>query len=593
MIRRVHDTAGDARVFPVSPGFPPHSCWQLILFGLWGVATCFGATSVCADDARIRAHLLKLSHDDVQVRKTGLDALARTGDLRLEAVLNFYRSGSLYNFNDEIVLCEETIEDEDFNELAPLSDPLTNAPLTDPQGRQLLVPVEDLIEISPSRAERRLANNAKFFLRLSSPDEELRLSGAKKCGDPPAVIDALDRLREMMKNDPRPAVRYVAQESFYLIHLSETLPDQTPTTKATAAQLLGEIKSLRALPRLEAVLKELGATVNQSADYKSLAIVCHTAIGKIRGHQKFVSSCENVFQGLSLGSVLILMALGLAITFGLMGVINMAHGELMMIGAYATYEVQLLFVRWIESGHTSQAAYDWYYVVAFPVAFLSAAFVGFLMELSVVRHLYRHPLESLLATWGIGLVLIQMVRLRYGDNIGVNAPQWARGSVQVVQDVNLPYARIFIILLCLGSVVLVYCLMRHTTIGLRIRATMQSRDMAKSLGVNTVALDRFTFAFGAGLAGTAGYAWTLIGGVTPDMGQTNFIVDSFLVVVVGGVGKLIGVVCSGLGIGIVTKVIEPVTGSIWAKIILLIAIVAFIQFKPAGLFSPKGRLADA
>ncbi|HCN10604.1 MAG TPA: urea ABC transporter permease subunit UrtB [Lentisphaeria bacterium] len=559
---------------------------------LFSLLFCLGAPWSHADDAGIRAHLLDLGSDDADVRKAGLDALVQTGDLRIEAVLDFYRIASLYVYNDRVVLCEETVEDDELNEFAPLSDPLSREPLLDGAGKQLIILLDDLVEISPNRKERRLANTAKFLLRLSSPDAEQRLSGAKKCGDPPEAAKALDRLAEMAAEDPHPKVRYVARESQYLIRFSGAGPDQTPEERVEVVRQLGEMASLRSLPRLETLLEELSEIDEKPDGADALETACRTAIDRISSHQTFVSSCESVFHGLSLGSVLILMALGLAITFGLMGVINMAHGELLMIGAYATYEMQLLFVRLIDSGNLSPTAYSWYYAVAFPMAFLAAAFVGYLMEILVVRHLYRRPLESLLATWGIGLVLIQIVRLRYGDNIGVNAPEWARGGVEIVQDVNLPYARIFIIVLCLASVALIYCLMRYTTIGLRIRATMQSRDMAKSLGVNTSRVDQFTFAFGAGLAGIAGWAWTLIGGVTPDMGQTNFIVDSFLVVVVGGVGELIGVVCSGLGIGILTKVIEPGTGSIWAKIILLIVIVAFIQFKPAGLFAPKGRLAD-
>ncbi|MEM7392822.1 MAG: urea ABC transporter permease subunit UrtB, partial [Verrucomicrobiota bacterium] len=274
------------------------------------------------------------------------------------------------------------------------------------------------------------------------------------------------------------------------------------------------------------------------------------------------------------------------------------HGELMMIGAYATYEMQMVFVRMIDRGDLSQAAYDWYYVCAGPAAFLAAAFVGYLMEITVVRHLYRRPLESLLATWGVGLILIQIVRIRYGDNIGVNAPHWARGGVEVFQDVILPYSRCFIIGLAVLCVGLIYFIMNRTGVGLRMRATMQNREMANSMGVNTGRVDRFTFAFGSGIAGIAGYAWTLIGGVTPDMGQKNFIVDSFLVVVTGGVGELMGVICAGLGIGVISKLLEPMTiggvtiGAIWAKVILLVVIVIFIQFKPAGLFAPKGRLAD-
>jgi urea transport system permease protein len=513
--------------------------------------------------------------------------LAKTGNAKLEPVFESYRLGSLYVWDDNgtarIILCEEIKEDEDFNEIAPLSDPLTRQPILGTDGKQLEILLEDLEEISPNRDERKLASQAKFFLRLFSPDAKMRLSGAKKCGDPPYNVDALELLKEIANNDADKKTRYFARESQLLIRFSGKVPEQTPSDRNEAVRQLGKIKSLRALPRLESLLDELNAEENPDAQLQQ---ACRESIAIIQSHQKNVDRYSNIFRGLSLGSVLILMALGLAITFGLMGVINMAHGELMMIGAYTTFEMQRLF------NHTPDAPQNHYFFWALPAAFMAAALVGLMMEVVVVRHLYRRPLESLLATWGIGLVLIQIARIRYGDNIGVNAPEWARGSLEVMQDVNLPYARIFILGLCLLAVLVVWWQMNHTRIGLHIRATMQSRDMAKSLGVNTRWVDRYTFAFGAGLAGVAGCAWTLIGGITPDMGQTNFIVDSFLVVVVGGVGELLGVVFSGLGIGVVTKWIEPFTGTIWAKILLLVAVVIFIQFKPAGLFAPKGRLAD-
>jgi urea transport system permease protein len=220
------------------------------------------------------------------------------------------------------------------------------------------------------------------------------------------------------------------------------------------------------------------------------------------------------------------------------------------------------------------------------------------MEGTIVRHLYNRPLESLLATWGVGLLLIQLVRIRYGDNIGVNSPTWARGGYEIAQDIVLPYARLYLIGLCVAAVSFVYFILRRTRQGMLIRATMQNRDMARSLGVRTRNVDRFTFALGSGIAGVAGYGWTIIGGVTPDMGQTNFIVDSFLVVVTGGVGELAGVLFSGMGIGVLSKAIEPmefgdfVIGPVWGKVLLLVFIVAFIQFRPSGLFAPKGRLAD-
>ena len=573
-----------------------------------------GVLSPCfaqADDLFLRSEIRKFTDEDASTRKAAIMTLAQSGDSRVEAILESYRLGEFFVWNGEVVICEETVEDEDFNEFCLLSDVLTAESILDADGKQATIPLEELEDISPSRAERKLANSAKFLVRLSAPDPEIRMSGVKKCGDPPGIIEAVPQLEKMAKNDPAKKIRYIAKESLLLIRLSRTSLEQDPDAHLEIVRELGGMKSLRGLPRLQEMFDELMVKVEALPDFEEgtdiedldpedeealgiykYAIAYKYAINQINSYQGFVGGIGNIFRGLSLGSVLILMALGLAITFGLMGVINMAHGELMMIGAYATFEMQRLF------GHTPDNPSDWYYVAALPAAFLAAAFVGYLIEVLVVRHLYRRPLESLLATWGIGLFLIQLVRIRYGDNIGVNAPTWARGGLEVVQDLIVPYSRCFIIVLCGLCVLLIYYLMNHTKLGLRMRATMQNRNMANSMGVNTQRVDRYTFAFGSGIAGVAGCAWTLIGGVTPDMGQTNFIIDSFLVVVTGGVGELIGVICAGLGIGVLMKVIEPlgigsvVVGAIWAKILLLIIIVGFIQFKPAGLFAPKGRLSD-
>ncbi len=541
----------------------------------------------------IRAEIQNLADESRSIRKSAVMALAKSGDMRVEAILESFKLGELYLWNDVVVLCKETFEDDDYNEFCRLADVLTGEPMLDASGKQYEIPIEELQEIAPSRAERKLTNSAKFLVRLSSPDKEIRMSGAKKCGDPPGIIESISQLKEMSENDPVNKIRYLAKESLLLIRLNLTSLEKDSGAHLAIVRELGKMKSMRGLPRLEETYDDLaqGLELPEAAEEEATKTYKY-AIDQINGYQSVVGGVGNIFRGLSLGSVLILMALGLAITFGLMGVINMAHGELMMIGAYATFEMQRVF------GHSPDNPSDMYYVAALPVAFLAAAFVGYLIEISVVRHLYRRPLESLLATWGIGLILIQIVRIRYGDNIGVNAPTWARGGLEVMQDLIVPYSRCFIIVLCGLCVLLIYYLMNHTKLGLRMRATMQNRNMANSVGVNTQRVDRYTFAFGSGIAGVAGYAWTLIGGVTPDMGQTNFIIDSFLVVVTGGVGELIGVICAGMGIGVLTKVIEPTTigpfvvGAIWAKILLLIIIVGFIQFKPAGLFAPKGRLSD-
>ena len=539
-------------------------------------------------DATLLEQMAKLAGDDAAARKQVLFDLAKSGDSRLEAFLENYRTGSVYLWNGQIVVCTETEEDEDFNELAPLTHPLTGEPVLGADDKQAKPDILDLEDMSPDRAGRLAARSALFLLKLSSPVRESRLVAVKKSGTPPYNAEAIPFLEDMAQSDTDEKIRFTAKESLLLIRLGTDVPLDQAEQRWAAAGQLAEMNSLRALPALEELLRDEGFSKYGQAAREQ----CEKALASINSHQSFVNWVGYVFQGLSLGSILIIMALGLAITFGLMGVINMAHGELMMVGAFTTYIVQQLFVNYLPQG-----MFNWYYVVALPSAFLAAAGVGWLIEIAVVRHLYRRPLESLLATWGVSILLIQTARLIFGDNIGVNSPTWLRGNMEVVQDVILPFNRLFIIALCALCVAMIYTLINRTKLGLRMRATMQNRDMADSLGVNTRRIDSYTFAFGSGLAGLAGYALTLIGGVTPDMGQ-NYIVESFLVVVTGGVGELLGVICSGLGLGVATKVIEPMqfgdftVEAIWAKVFVLACVVAFIQFKPAGLFPPKGRLAD-
>ena len=540
-----------------------------------------------------------MASSDVDLVKNSIGELAKTGDPRLEKFFELYRQGSVYNWPTEsgdvrIVVNEETIMDDDFNEFAPLLDPLSGEPylVADVQAKPDLLELED---ISPSRKLRSLVNSSKFLLRLFSTDYTVRLSGVKKCGDPsflPAAIPYLEDIANDETEDEK--IRFTAKESIELMILSGAVEaKKSAEDRLFALSKLGDLKSLRAYARLDTFEGELESMPELSSMELSEAKASISFIRKkIQDHKDTVELSGNLFRGVSYGSVLVLIALGLAITFGLMGVINMAHGELMMIGAYTTYEVQMLF------GHTPDNPVNHYYLVALPIAFLVAALVGLIMEGLVVRHLYNRPLESLLATWGVGLLLIQVVRIIYGDNIGVNSPTWARGGFEISQDIVLPYARLYLLGLSVLSVGFIYFIIRKTRFGMLIRATMQNRDMASSLGVRTRKIDRLTFALGSGIAGVAGYGWTIIGGVTPDMGQTNFIVDSFLVVVTGGVGELLGVICSGLGIGVLTKLIEPLEigtftiGPVWGKVILLALIVGFIQYRPSGLFAPKGRLAD-
>ena len=310
------------------------------------------------------------------------------------------------------------------------------------------------------------------------------------------------------------------------------------------------------------------------------------ALRQIDAHQTIVSWVGNIFYGLSLGSVLLLAALGLAITFGLMGVINMAHGELLMIGAYSTYLVQLLFKSFLP------AWMSWYVVAALPVAFLLTALVGMALERTVIRWLYGRPLETLLATWGISLCLMQAVRSVFGaQNVEVSNPSWMSGGVTVLGNLALSYNRLVIIGFALCVVVVVWLVLNFTRLGLFVRAITQNRRMADCVGVPTGRIDMLAFGLGSGIAGLAGVALSQLGNVGPDLGR-SYIVDSFMVVVLGGVGQLAGTVVAALGLGALNKIIEPFWGAVIAKIVILLVIVLFVQKRPQGLFAPKGRSVE-
>jgi urea transport system permease protein len=293
------------------------------------------------------------------------------------------------------------------------------------------------------------------------------------------------------------------------------------------------------------------------------------------------------FTGLSLGSILLLAALGLAITYGLMGIINMAHGEFLMIGAYATYVVQGLFRSHLPG------AFDWYVVAALPVAFAVTAAIGMALERSVLRFLYGRPLETLLTTWGVSLLLIQASRTIFGaQNVEVENPSWLSGGMLLSGGYVLPFNRLVIIGFALAVLAAVWLVINRTRMGLFVRGVTQNRAMASCTGVPTHRVDMLTFGLGSGVAGLGGVALSQIGNVGPDLGQ-GYIVDSFMVVVLGGVGQLAGTVIAALGLGAIAKFLEPWSGAVLAKIMVLVFIILFIQKRPQGLFALKGRSAEA
>ncbi|TVY08564.1 urea ABC transporter permease subunit UrtB [Paenibacillus cremeus] len=294
-----------------------------------------------------------------------------------------------------------------------------------------------------------------------------------------------------------------------------------------------------------------------------------------------------LFNGISLSSILLLIALGLAITFGLMNVINMAHGEFIMIGAYMAYTIQQLFQKMLPS-----SVFGFYFVLSLFVAFGAAFVIGWLLEVLLIRYLYGRPLDSLLATWGVSLVLQQLARSIFGaPNVAVKAPAWLEGAITVGGDLTLPYKRLFIIALVVVCILIIYLYLYHTRGGRSMQAVMQNRSMASCLGISTRRVDAQAFAFGSGMAGIAGCALTLLGPIGPSIG-TYYIVDAFMVVVLGGIGKLVGTVVGALGIGVLNTAFEYTTSATLGKVIVFTLMIAFLQWKPSGLVTMKSRALD-
>lgn len=422
---------------------------------------------------------------------------------------------------------------------------------------------------------RGLLANVQASQQLLAEEPARRLAAARQL-QKSAKPAQLELLNARVAGEPAEAVR--AALALALANLQ--LVDADPQVRLKAVRLLGESGDPQARTRLEGVLAEgaeSDAAVRTAAETSLVQVERRLLIGELLGQ---------AFSGLSLGSILLLAALGLAITFGLLGVINMAHGEMLMLGAYTTYMVQIAFQR------LAPEYLALYPLAALPVAFFVTAAIGMALERTVIRHLYGRPLETLLATWGISLILIQAVRVIFGaQNVEVANPQWLSGGVQVLPNLVLPYSRMVIIGFALFVVALTWLLLNKTRLGLNVRAVTQNRNMAACCGVPTGRVDMMAFGLGSGIAGLGGVALSQIGNVGPDLGQ-SYIIDSFLVVVLGGVGQLAGSVLAAFGLGIANKLLEPQIGAVLGKILILALIILFIQKRPQGLFALKGRVID-
>jgi urea transport system permease protein len=443
-------------------------------------------------------------------------------------------------------------------------------------------PVTGLEAALPDTAEGVMNNNrmrgeldsALATLKLLSPDVAVRTQAIKTLQ---GEVDEskLPMLDKAFEQEAVPELK----DRLGLLRAAALLSSTDTGKRLEAAKLLADSS--------QAATKTLLIERLQVETQPQVKVALQISLGRVESRLAWGDRLGAIFSGISLGSILLLVALGLAITYGLMGVINMAHGELMMIGAYATYVVQGLFQKYLPG------AFDWYLLASVPVAFLASALVGAALERSVIRFLYGRPLETLLATWGISLMLMQLVRTIFGaQNVGVENPSWMSGGVQLMGNLSLPYNRLVIVGFAIAVLAGVWFLIEKTRLGLFVRGVTQNRPIASCMGVNTARIDTYAFALGSGIAGLAGCALSQVGNVGPDLGQ-GYIVDSFMVVVLGGVGQLAGTVYAALGLGILNKFLEGWTGAVLAKIAVLVFIIIFIQKRPQGIFAMKGRSAEA
>lgn len=518
---------------------------------------------------------------------SSLLALATCQALALSpAILQTLASGE----NDERIAA--------ISELAQGSDPQTlpilqalrdDALLLTPDGGVLLLRDGKAIDplsgqaspLAPDQLEHALLNNrvrrsleaALAQLQLSHADPAVRLAAVQALAEQNDEA-AMPQLKQRLDKETDAGVRVALALAVARTELQST----DAAVRAGAARTLGE----SATPQIRTLLE---AAAEKERD-PQVAGELAASLREVKQRLFWAEVAGQFFTGVSLGSILLLAALGLAITYGLLGVINMAHGEMLMIGAYCSYLVQGFFRAHLPAWQ------EGYLLAALPVAFVVTALLGVALERLVIRHLYGRPLETLLATWGISLVLMQAVRLIFGaQNVEVANPGWLSGGWQVLPNLVLPYNRLAIIAFAGLVLLAVWGIINKTRLGLYVRAVTQHRPMAACVGVSTAKIDMLAFGLGSGIAGLAGVALSQVGNVGPDLGQ-GYIVDSFMVVVLGGVGQLAGTVLASLGLGMLAKLMEPQIGAVLAKIGILLLIVLVIQKRPMGLFALKGRMVE-
>ena len=537
------------------------------------LAVCFLGLPVSAqaqtDNDGFRAVVAELGDANFREKESIVERLLDTGHASARAVLTALLEDRVFfrQQDQQPFIVEST--DENLSAYA-LVDPVT---------------LKDAGSAEPDKLSRVTTNNRlRAFLRmsiatfaLSSPDADIRVDAVKQ------ILRSLDAapielLRERAAEETDSRVSYEIDTALALAALDE---EDESSTRIAAVTTLADRLNPDVYNRLSALLErdEDGSFIEGDEDVRLAAA---EAVRRIDTARNFYAVIETVFFGLSLGSVLALAAIGLTITFGVMGVINLAHGELLMLGAYTTYVVQLAMPEHIDIS----------ILVAIPVAFIVTGSVGVLIERTIIRFLYGRPLETLLATFGVSLVLQQFVRSVFSaNNRPVVTPTWMSGTLQFNEAFSLTYNRLYIILFTLIVFAILLMVLKRTRVGLEMRAVSQNRLMARAMGVRSQRVDAMTFGLGAGIAGVAGVALSQLTNVGPNLGQA-YIVDSFMVVVFGGVGNIWGTLIGGMSLGIVNKVLEPFAGAVLGKIFVLVAVILFIQRRPLGLFPQTGRAAE-
>ena len=545
------------------------SGWLMLVLAVaavvWLPAAQAGPAADTATDAPLKAALTRLSHAGFNNKTAAVDNLEQVDSPRRLVILKALMQGNLcYRKSDHRVVITKELSD---------GFQLYGADTGEKLGKVGMRAVHTIVINNDIRIALR---NKIAVLSLSNPNPDVRLAAVRDMLNhmTPAMAK---RLRGYEAKETDGAVRRLMDIALALVDSSS--PDKT--ARLAAVKTLAESMDPAAQNRLAQMLQKGDNGKYRESDPEVRA-AAKAALQSIRDKQRFYSVLQTGYFGLTLGSVLLLAGIGLAITFGVMGVINMAHGEMMMLGAYTTYVMQLMMPDDIGTS----------IVVAIPAAFLVSGLVGVLIERSVIRFLYGRPLETLLATFGISLILQQLVRTVFSPlNQDVQSPSWMSGSLQLNSALSLTYNRLYIVGFALVVFLALLLVLKKTTLGLKVRAVSQNRSMAKAMGVRTEWVDALTFGLGSGIAGIAGVALSQLTNVGPNLGQ-HYIIDSFMVVVFGGVGNLWGTLVSALTLGVADKFLEPWAGAVLAKVVVLVLLILFIQKRPRGLFPQKGRVAE-